>query len=209
MIRINLLPREEKPSREALTWNRIFTWSLIAAVLVVIVGIGVFAFRTYEIRVLKADIAEQRHELAKYEGQAALVRDLMARRQAIQRRIDIIEALDRDRFLRVHVLDELARSVPEYVWLQSAEEKAGTMTLKGMAFSNLAISQFMDDLDAKSHVDSVFLRVIRKEEVESQPVLGFEMGYKIPVSPLSKPQAAKPQAGKSKEGKSGEGAKTS
>lgn len=209
MIRINLLPREEKPSREALTWTRIFTWALIASALIVIVGIGVFALRTYEIRVLKSDIAEQRRELAKYEGQAALVRDLMARRQAIQRRIDIIEALDHDRFLRVHVLDELARSVPEYIWLESAEEKAGTMTLKGMAFSNLAISQFMDELDAKSHVDSVYLRVIRKDEVDNQQVLGFEIGYKIPISQLIKPQVPKPQAGQPQGGKPGQGAKTS
>jgi type IV pilus assembly protein PilN len=209
MIRINLLPREEKPSREALTWIRVFTWGLIASALIVVVGIGVFAFRTYEIRVLKSDIAEQRLELAKYEGQAALVRDLMARRQAIQRRIEIIEALDHDRFLRVQVLDELARSVPEYVWLDLAEEKAGTMTVKGMAFSNLAISQFMDALDAKSHVDSVFLKVIRKDEVDEQPVLGFEIGYKIPISQLSKPQVPAAQAGQSKGEKPGRGAKTS
>jgi len=208
MIRINLLPREEKPSREAVTWNRIFIWSLIAAGLILVIGFGLFAFRTYEIRILKGDIAEQRAELAKYEGQAALVRDLMAKRQAIQQRIDVIDNLDRDRFLRVYVLDELARSVPEYVWLESADEKAGTITVKGDAFSNLAISQFMDDLQGKAHVDSVYLKVIKKDEIEGQPVLSFELGYRIPVSPLSKP-APKSQAGKSQQGKPREGAKTS
>jgi type IV pilus assembly protein PilN len=208
MIRINLLPREEKPSKEAVTWNRVFIWSLIAAGLILVVGFGLFAYRTYEIRILKGDIAEQRAELAKYEGQAALVRDLMAKRQAIQQRIDVIENLDRDRFLRVYVLDELARSVPQYVWLESADEKTGTITVKGDAFSNLAISRFMTDLSSKAHVDSVFLKVIKKDEIQGQPVLSFELGYKIPVSPLSKP-AAQSQASKSQAGKSREGAKTS
>jgi type IV pilus assembly protein PilN len=200
MIRINLLPREEKPSKEIQTWSRILIWSLIGAALVVIVGIGIHIFRSYEIAMLKGDIAEARRELVKYEGQAAMVRDLTAKRKAIEDRIVVIENIDRDRFLRVYLLDELARSVPEYVWLESCEEKAGAVTLKGMAFSNLAISQMMDDLGAKAHVDSVLLHIIRKEEVESQPVLGFELGYQIPVPQIVKPQPSTPQTGKSRGG---------
>jgi type IV pilus assembly protein PilN len=206
MIRINLLPREEKPSKEAMTWGRIFVWALIGAAVVVIVGVGIHVFRSFEIASLKADIAETRRELAKYDEQVVLVRDLTAKRQAIQQRIQVIEGLDRDRSLRVFILDELARSMPEYVWLESAEEKAGTVTLKGMAFSNLAISQLMDQLSEKAHVDSVYLRVIKKDEVEDQPVLNFEMGYKTPAYEVPKAAAAKPQAGKAQESKPRAGA---
>jgi type IV pilus assembly protein PilN len=206
MIRINLLPREEKPSKEAMTWSRIFVWALIAAAVVVMVGVGIHVFRSFEIASLKSDIAETKRELAKYDEQVMLVRDLTAKRQAIERRIQVVEDLDRDRSLRVFILDELARSMPEYVWLETAEEKAGTVTLKGMAFSNLAISQLMDQLGEKAHVDSVFLKVIKKEELESQPVLNFEMGYKTPISQVSTATAAKPQAGKAQESKPRAGA---
>jgi len=207
MIRINLLPKEEKPSREALQWSRIFIWSLIGAALVVIVGVGFHIYRTYEIAALKADIAETRRELAKYEGQAALVRDLTAKRQAIQQRIDVIENLDRDRFLRVYLLDELARSVPEYIWIEECAEKAGTVSLKGVAFSNLAVSQLMDDLEAKAHADSVTLRIIRKEEVDNQPVLGFELRYNIPAVQIIKAPAAR-TSGKAPASKAQGGAKS-
>ncbi len=200
MIRINLLPREEKPSREAQTWSRIFIWSLIGAALVVIVGIGIHIFRSYEIATLKGDIAEARRELMKYEGQAAMVRDLTSTRKRIEDRIAVIENIDRNRFLRVYMMDELARSIPEYVWLESCEERAGAVTLKGMAFSNFAISQLMDDLGAKAHVDSVLLHTIRKEEVENQPVLGFELGYHMPAAQITKPQPGTPQTGKSRGG---------
>lgn len=200
MIRVNLLPREEKPSKEVQTWRRIFVWSLIGAALVVIVGVGIHIFRAYEIANLKADIAETRRELAKYEGQAALVRDLTAKRKAIEQRIQVIEGLDRDRFMRVYLLDELARAVPDYVWLETCEEKAGTVSLKGMAFSNLAVSQLMDGLESKAHVDSVYLRVIKREELDNQPVLGFELGYHIPVTAVAKPAPAKTQAAKPRAG---------
>jgi type IV pilus assembly protein PilN len=208
MIRINLLPREEKPSKEALNWARIFVWALIAAAVVVLVGVGIHVFRSFEIASLKSDIAEANLEMAKYEEQVQMVRDLTSKRQAIQQRISVIENLDRDRSLRVFILDELARSLPEYVWLEAAEEKAGLVVIKGMAFSNLAVSQLMDELSAKAHVDSVYLRVIKRDEIENQPVLAFELGYKTPISAAPRSEAAKSQAGKAQQSKPRAGAKS-
>ncbi|HVP56481.1 MAG TPA: PilN domain-containing protein [bacterium] len=199
-VRINLLPREEKPSREVQTWNRVFVWLLIGAGLVIVIGVGIHIYRSYEIAALKSDIAETKQELSKYEGQAALVRDLTARRKAIEDRIEVIQALDKDRFARVKLLDQLARAVPEYVWLESCTETGGAVTVKGMAFSSLAISEFMNDLSASAGADSVVLHLIKKDEIENKPVLAFELGYKIPASQVAKTPAAKPGASKPREG---------
>ena len=199
-VRINLLPREEKPSREVQTWNTVLVWMLIGAALVVIVGVGIHIYRSYEIATLKSDIAETKQELSKYEGQAALVRDLTARRKAIENRISVIQTLDKDRFTRVYLLDELARAIPEYVWLESCEERGGSVIVKGLAFSSLAISEFMNGLSASASVDSVFLRLIKKDEVDNRPVLGFELGYRIPAPQVAKTQAVKPGESKPREG---------
>lgn len=179
MIRINLLPREEKPSRTAIVWGTIFTWTLIGAAFVLILGAGLHIFRSYEISTLKSDIEESLAKQEQYKEQAVLVEALTAQRKAISQRIQVVETLDQGRRLRVHVLDELARSVPEYIWLQRFTESASGAQVTGWAFSNLAISRFMDSLGAKSHTDSVYLRVIRKEDVRGTPVLGFELGYQI------------------------------
>jgi Tfp pilus assembly protein PilN len=69
--------------------------------------------------------------------------------------------------------------VPEYVWLENLDDTPGNVMLRGVAFSNLAISRFMDSLEEKAHVDSVFLRVIRKDVIEGTPVLDFELGYQV------------------------------
>ena len=179
MVRINLLPREEKPSGAAVIWGKIFVWTLIGAALVLIVGAGLHIFRSYEISSLKSDIKEAVAEQEKYREQAALVDALTVKRREITQRINVIETLDQNRRLRVHLLDELARSVPEYVWLQRFQETGGAAQVRGWAFSNLAISRFMDALEAKSHTDSVFLRVIRKEDMQGTPVLGFDLGYHV------------------------------
>ena len=179
MIRINLLPKEEKPTKAALLWGRIFVWTLIGAAVVLAVGVGWHILRSYEIATLKSDIEDARAEQQKYVKEAALVQELTQKRRVITQRIAVLEGLDRDRFLRVQLLDELARSVPEYIWLHSYSESAGKAFIRGRAFSNLAISRFMDSLEAKSHVDSVYLRVIRKEQLDGTPVLNFEIGYQV------------------------------
>jgi type IV pilus assembly protein PilN len=179
MVRINLLPREEKPSGAAVVWSKIFVWALVGAALVLIIGAGLHIFRYYEISSLKSDIKEAVAEQEKYREQAALVDALTTKRREITQRINVVESLDQNRRLGVHLLDELARSVPEYVWLQRFQEKGGAAQVKGWAFSNLAISRFMDALEAKTHTDSVYLRVIRKEDMNGTPVLGFDLGYHV------------------------------
>ncbi len=177
MIRINVLPKEEKPSKATLLWKRIFVWAMIGAALVLVVGVGMHTVRSYEISSLKSDIADSRTEQEKYAKEAGMVAELTQKRKMISQRIKVIEDLDKNRFLRVQLLDELARSVPEYVWLESFQEAGGTVALRGCAFSNHAVSRFMDSLEAKSHVDSVYLFIIRKEQLDGTPILNFELGY--------------------------------
>lgn len=179
MVRINLLPREEKPSRSAQLWGRIFMWSLIAAVVVLVAGLGLHLMRSREISTLKYDIEQTRVEQDKYKREAAMVSELTEKRRLIAQRIGVIEGLDRDRYLRVQLLEDVARSVPEYVWLESFNEVSGTVSMRGNAFSNLAISRFMDSLEGKASVDSVYLRVIRRDQVDDTPVLNFEVGYQL------------------------------
>ncbi len=182
MIRINLLPKEEKPSKEAMTWNSVFIWSLIAAGIVLIAGVGFHIFHRYEVDAMKSDIATMEAEQDQYRSQAAVVNDLTRKRKLIAQRLDVIETLDANRSARVRLLDEIARSVPEYVWLTSLEEAAGVLTVKGVAFSNLAISQFMNLLEEKEQISVVRLRVIRRDDVDGQPVLTFELGCDMSVS---------------------------
>lgn len=182
MVRINLLPREEKPSKSAQLWGRIFTWSIVAAVIVLVAGLGLHLMRTREISTLKYDIEQTRTEQDQYRKEAALVSELTEKRRLIAQRIDVIESLDRERYLRVQLLEDVARSVPEYVWLESFSEIGGKVSIRGNAFSNLAISRFMDSLDGKASVDSVYLRVIRRDQVDDTPVLNFEVGYQLTPS---------------------------
>lgn len=182
MIRINLLPKGEKPSKRAMTWDSIFLWSLIAAGIVIVAGVGFHIFHRYEIGAMRSDIAAMRSEQDQYRSQAALVADLTEKRRSIAERLDVIETLDANRSVRVRLLDDIARSVPDYVWLTSLEEISGVLTVRGVAFSNLAISQLMTLLEERDQIRVVELRVIRRDEIEGQPVLTFELACALSIS---------------------------
>lgn len=179
MIRINLLPREEKPSKEGIIWQSVMIWALIACGIIIFGGVGMHIFRAYEIRSLKLDIDETKREKERYAEAARLVEDLTEKKRQIEEKLQVIESLDKDRRTRVYLLDELAKSVPDYVWLERYEENGQSATIKGWSFTNLAISQFMDSLESKAHVDSVFLKIIKRQEIEGIPALNFELGYRI------------------------------
>ena len=89
---------------------------------------------------------------------------LTARRDSIAQRVEIIQQIDADRFVWPHILDEVARALPDYTWLREIAQ-VGTdplqVRLAGRAGSTFAITSFMRNLEA-----SRFLRAIQMERAE-------------------------------------------
>jgi type IV pilus assembly protein PilN len=85
-----------------------------------------------EIKVLEQQIKD----IAKLEAEIAALR---ARQQAV-------EDLQADRNLPVHLLNELARQVPDGVTLVSVKQEGQLVTLQGMAQSNERVSELLRNL---------------------------------------------------------------
>lgn len=92
---------------------------------------------------------------------------LLARRDSIAQRVSIIQEIDGDRYTWPHIMDEVARALPDYTWLEEVLQiSAGdplSIRISGRAGNNFAVTQFMENLEA-----SLFLRnveLIRTEQV--------------------------------------------
>ena len=76
---------------------------------------------------------------------------LTARRDSIAQRIAIIQEIDQDRYSWPHLLDEVARALPDYTWLTELTQ-VGTdplaIRLVGQAGNNFALTVFMEQLEA-------------------------------------------------------------
>lgn len=76
------------------------------------------------------------------------IRELREKREQLLERMRLIQDLQGNRPVIVRVFDELARTMPDELFLKSVVSKGKEFTIKGMASSNDQISQLMRNFDA-------------------------------------------------------------
>ena len=193
MIRIDLLPTEEKKRKPALAPKarapraarapvriRIpvgADTAIVVVVFVVILGLMyfVFAAQKREIARLEDEIASMQTELKRLKEAVRLVKDLEEKEHAIRVKLEIIGKLNKDRFLIAHMLDELSNILPENSWMISVVEKKPSVTIEGISFSNFVVADFMTKLEASEYFQNVDLSVVSSDKVAGYDLMKFRL----------------------------------
>jgi type IV pilus assembly protein PilN len=121
-------------------------------------------------------------------------------RANLQRRIDIIEDLKKDRMHEVRLLDLIQREIPERVFLTSVEIKDAKLNLVGAAASEDQISNFMDILTKSGMMGVVSLTGSSEKNLDGNVVKEFKISspeYPAPLpttDPTKKKVATGPQS---------------
>lgn len=171
MIRVNLLPGGKKgPSRGAglpislpefkgLPADK---WVLGSAAVGVLVFL-VMGWLFFSVGNRRAGIEEElevaRQDSVRYADLIQRTEQLTARRDSIAAKVDIIQEIDQDRYVWPHIMDEVARALPDYTWLNSLEQVRGgqnlTFRIDGMAGNNFALTRFMNNLQSSPFFGTV------------------------------------------------------
>jgi type IV pilus assembly protein PilN len=161
MPRINLLPWREQKRKIR---RREF---LVASAAAVFAG-AVFTFGGHllysswtALQTEKNDILKK--EIGKLDAQIADIQNLEGQKQRLVARMTIIETLQRSRPEIVHLFDDIARTVPEGVYLTSIKESEGKprkLEIHGIAQSSTRVSTFMRNIDASTWMSSPQLQVV-------------------------------------------------
>ncbi len=158
-IRINLLPhRQQKRAQQ----QRLMV--LLAVAIAAAGALTVFAGHMV-IEDAKR-IQNQRNELLRQETavldkQIAEIKALKDKTKALLDRKAVVESLQTNRSEAVHLFDQLARQIPEGVYLKSLKQAGETLTLQGFAQSSARVSSFMRNLDASPLFESPNLVEVR------------------------------------------------
>ncbi|MDF2776295.1 MAG: hypothetical protein K0S86_5797 [Geminicoccaceae bacterium] len=137
MIEINLLPGSGKKNRGtgfSLTaiagkaGSRVKDPFMIAAAVSIVAATGAIAWLHVTQTARAADLAErERRAVQDSTRYVAVLRErnrALAQRDSIQRQLEIIKAIDSDRFIWPHVMDEVSRALPPYTWLKGIQQVA-------------------------------------------------------------------------------------
>ncbi|MFC1791608.1 PilN domain-containing protein [Gemmatimonadota bacterium] len=207
MIEVNLLPGGKKrasrgagfslkiPSVDGIPKD---PWILVAVAAVVIaLSLGFYLNMRVSNRFdeLTLSVAEEVADSADYFDLIQSNNALNARRDSIAQRVSIIQEIDGDRYVWPHILDEVARALPDYTWLTEIMQISGGPPLEfritGRAGTDGGMTQFMENLQA-----SLFIRVvdlIRSESVSLPTGTGtnrlvtefeFEVSFEFPPMEL-------------------------
>jgi len=180
VIRINLLPREERVRKR--TMPTIKLPAMGAAVPFVVLGLvagGVFVLAANlnrEVHRLETEVAALRQEAQSYKPQLEKIRQITQQRQEVSNRLDIIARLDQERYFRVKLMDEMSRCVPDNLWVTKLEETAGRQfALEGVTFSNFIVARFMTELEDAPHFQNVELNIAQEGMIDKFDVVQFSL----------------------------------
>src|SRR5919106_2863402 len=130
MIKINLLEVEKERRVKTAGPGGVPT----ALLALVIIGLSIAAFIFYylakqkQVTDLEADIAKKRIQKKELEPYIKRVEELDARRAELAKKNHAIELLRSQRTIPVHIMDEVSRALPDYLWIRA-------LTLQGELLS--------------------------------------------------------------------------
>ena len=183
MIRVNILPREEKAQRQ-----RSFSFKAGELVLPVVLVVGValvIAATALSQRMnaasLDSSIAEVDAQSRALAPQIERVNRLAQERAELDLRLGVIAKLQQGRTQSVRLMDELAKCMPDHLWLTSAiqADNSSALNLEGVTYSNLVVSDFMSRLERSAMFAGVELEVAERGNVNEHAVVKFRLTCQV------------------------------
>jgi len=155
MIEINLLPVREARRKADL---RQYVMQLLLVVIVMMGGVGLFHSRLVDrIDRTQARVSQMQSDIDQFKPQLAQVAAFKKRKSELENKIEVIDGLDRARSGPVRVMDELALSTPDRLWLTGVTTKGDVITLTGQSLDNELIALFLRRLGESDYFTNVDL----------------------------------------------------
>lgn len=196
-IRINLLPHRQM--RRA-AQQRVF-----ALLAVLVAGIALAGVAAVQAQLANAKAAQERRnaflkeEIAKLDKQIDEIKVLKEKTQDLLSRKKVVESLQSDRGGSVRLFDDLARRLPEGLYLKSVKQSGDSLALTGIAQSSARVSSFMRALDETELLQDPVLVEVKSVQVGKVKANEFSLTVKF----TKQDQEEDKDGGKNKDGKGG------
>lgn len=195
MIRINLLPhREEKRKARRQQFYALLGLVTLLAAVIWFLGFSIIS-RQIAAQTEKNDFLKK--EIAILDKDIAEIKKLRSQTDALLARKGVIEALQANRSETVHLFNELAKQVPEGIYLRTITQTGQKVAITGYAQSNARITTLMNNLDDSPLLQSSTLIETKAESSGGRRLNAFSITTLITrQSTAPAAAAAKPKPGK-------------
>lgn len=176
MIRINLIPEPER--KEVKGGGEILVGiGVLVALFVTITAIHIMQAK--QIDEVNRGIARAEKRIKSLEAVKKKVDDFKAKNAELNRRIEIINVLEKNRTGPLYVMDALSRAMPNKAWIDEFTEKGQQTKLVGIADNEFTVADFMQALQSSPYFVGVELGVIKKTELRKLDLRAFVINTRL------------------------------
>jgi type IV pilus assembly protein PilN len=120
---------------------------LIAGLGLTLLGVGFFYMQmTAAIDDTNNKITAAKAEVAKLQLEKQKKEELERKRKSFQDQVNLIERLKAEQAGPVHMLDEISKALPDFVWLTSITQAGPQVKISGESSNNNSIADFLNNL---------------------------------------------------------------
>lgn len=192
MAHINLLPWREE--RRAKLQKRFIAAMVVSAAVTILVLVAVWY--GYLTAISQQEDRNQRlnTEIKQLDKKIKEIRHLEKLKAQLVARMEVVERLQASRSGAVHFFNELARTLPEGVYLSSVSVAKNRLTISGEAQSNARVSAYMRALESSPWFTQPDLVVIKTQSVGKGSNAVRSSSFTLTVKQLVKPKPADAEA---------------
>jgi hypothetical protein len=150
-----------------------------------ILGLGAIAFLHLGMSSRTADLDVRLEAAVRDSARFATLRaqgdSLTAREGVIAQKLEVIQQIDAGRYVWPHILDEVSRALPQYVWLASVADVSGDagglprIHIEGFAGTPFALTRFMEQLEASPFLGATRLMTTAQTRADNRTVHAFAL----------------------------------
>jgi type IV pilus assembly protein PilN len=191
MARINLLPwRAERRKQRQQEFMSLLG---LSAVVAVVISLLIVMYYKGQIEGQKARNQYLTDQITLVNEQIKEIEELDKKKDRLLRRKEVIEELQASRSQMVHLFDELVRTVPDGLRLESIKQKGNDLSLQGFAQSNARVSTYMRNLQVSGWMTKPELSII--EAKGKEPGLPYSFSLRVSlINPNEAKDGAAPAA---------------
>lgn len=184
MIRINLLPVREA-RRVAGVRQQGTLLGIFVGAAVLLAGI-IHVVKISEVSRTRKHIVAAQAELRALEEVRKEVERFTTEQAQIEKKLEVIAALERSRIGPVRILDEIATRIPKRLWLTNLSMQQGVLRLDGVSMDAEIVAAFMTSLSESPIMSNVELGETKLEETEGLKLTTFKVSssysYGVPTA---------------------------
>ncbi len=179
MIRVNLLPPEQRKKVKPVPGVLVLSTFITVAAILVLGGITFFLInKTSD---LKADKTLKEKRLAELQTMIKEIKDYEKDNKSFQDRNNVIEQLRKNQNIPLILLDEISELLPKGVWLTSLNESGGVVNISGYAFTNPDIVNYVENLKKSEKLIEAALLESRNVTIDNISVYQFKLTFRVKV----------------------------